>query len=348
MVSGMQRGWSILVFLAVFLARTHLCPAVPAGVYSAPPSGKAADARTGRLSRHWWERYRARRPTPEQQMALIETLRSQGRLIRASRACLALVNAWPESPQAPQAQLTYCQLLEQRRKPDKAFEEYQVLMDVFAGYFPYDEVMDRMYAIADNKATRWRRFLFFRFQTPEEAIPMFERLIVNGAHWPQIAELQYRLGYIYEKNKQYDLAIDAYGYYFQRYPYGVLAERALYAQARCATLYANQYPLSDQLHENAAVLLQGILDSYPYSDWAAEARSRLDEQQACLAASLLRQAALYDKTAFWTRNAAAKRRAYEAARICYGRVVDEFPSRREADRARARSRAINRYLERQP
>ncbi len=348
MVAGMQRGRQFRILGALILVLSGRAGAVPAGSYAAPPAAESSAVKPGRTVRHWWERYRPARPTPESQWELIESLRGEGRLIRASRACLALLNAWPGSPQAPQAQLAYCRLLEQRGKPDKAFEEYQVLVDTFAGYFPYDEVLGRMYAIADDKATRPRRFLFFKFQAPEEAIPLFEKLIGNGAQWSRAAELQFRLGRIYEKSKQYDLAVDAYGQYIQRYPFGALAEQALFSQGLCGYRYARRHPVSDELRENAVALLQGFLDAYPYSDMAAQARACRDELQAELAASLFRQAAFYDKTARLARGEPARRRALEAARICYRRVEEEFPTSPESTRARARGDAIAAQLEPSP
>jgi len=296
----------------------------------------------------WWERYRPDEATPETQLALINKFKDTGHPIRASKACLALVNAWPESAQAPVAQLIYCRLLEQRGKPAKAFEEYQFLVEAYAGFFPYDEVMDRMYAIADGIATRDRYFLFFKFKTPEEAIPLFEMLIRNGTQWKRAAELQFRIARIYENIEQYDLAIEAYGIYHQRYPMSPLAEQALFGQGRCCYEYSLENPVALDLHENAVAVLQGFLDWYPYSDMAAEARMYLTELQRDLAGGLYGQAVLYDKTARFTSDKQEQRAGLVAARICYERVIDEFPHSEWAGRAHARITEINQQRGKNP
>lgn len=312
----------------------------------------AEDQKEGtRQARHdlsWWEHYRPAEATPETQLAWINELKDAGHTIRASKACLALVNAWPESPQAPVAQLTYCRLLEQRGKPAKAFDEYQFLVEAYAGFFPYDEVMDRMYAIADGIATRDRYFLLIKFKTPEEAIPLFEKLIRNGTQWKRAAELQFRIARIYEKARQYDLAVEAYGTYHQRYSMSPLAEQALFGQGRCCYEYSCENPVALDLRKNAVAVLQGFLDWYPYSDMAAEARTYLTELQRALAGGLYGQAALYEKTARFTSDKQKYHASLVAAWICYERVIDEFPHSEWAEQANARIAEINQQTGKQP
>jgi len=302
---------------------------------------KGEPAKQARHTLSWWEHYRPDAATPAAQLDLINALKNTGHTIRASKACLALVNAWPESPQAPVAQLTYCRLLEQRGKPAKAFDEYQFLVEAYAGFFPYDEVMDSMYAIADTMATRDRYFLFFKFTTPEEAIPLFEKLIRDGTQWKRAAELQFRIARIYEKTRQYDLAIEAYGTYHQRYSVSPLAEQALFGQCKCCYEYSRENPMALDLRENAAAVLQGFLDWYPYSDMAAAARTYLAELQSDLVGGLYGQAVLYDKTARFSGDKREQRASLAAARICYERVIDEFPRSEWAERAGARIAQIN-------
>ena len=309
---------------------------------------KKSEIKQARHDLRWWEHYRPAKTTPETQLAWVNELKDTGHTIRASKACLALVNAWPESPQAPVAQLIYCRLLEQRGKPAKAFDEYQFLVEAYAGFFPYDEVMDRMYAIADAMAQRDRYFLFIKFKTPEEAIPLFEQLIRNGTQWKRAAELQFRIARIYEKTQQYDLAIEAYGIYHQRYPVSPLAEQALFYQGRCCYEYARKNPVALDLRENAVAVLQGFIDWYPYSDMAAEARVYLTELQRYLAGGLYGQAMLYDKTARFTGNKQKRRACLVAARICYERVIDEFPHSGLAEQAHIRIAMINQQREKNP
>ncbi len=319
-----------------------------AAVGAARTEPPADGAKTPRTERHWWERYRPSARTPAAQLELANRLRDDGRLIRASKAFLALVNAWPDAAEAPTAQLAYCRLLERRGKPRKAFEEYEILVRAYAGFFPYDEVLERMYAIADATAASGRNVLGFKVDAPEDAIPMFESLIQNGQQWKRAPELQFRIARIYAKNEQYDLAMDAYGLYYQRYPLSPLAEQALFGQATCAERLARQYPVAADLHENAAALFQGFIDWYPYSAMTPNARDLLAGLQQDLSGQLFRQAGLYHKTAGFTRDPEQRQARLRAARLGYERVIDEYPSSAWSDQAQARLAGLRRQQEAVP
>ncbi len=326
-------------FLLAGLCVWAVCNPVEASGVKQEKSG------TSRYAARWWERSRPQDITPEAQLERANMLRDTGHTIRAGRAYRALLNAWPASAQAPVALQNYADLLERRGKLQKAFEEYQFLTEAYSGFFPYDEVMDRMYHIADVIATRDRYFLFFKFKAPEDAVPLFEKLIANGVQWKRAAELQFRMARIYEKTEQYDMAVQAYGMYHQRYPIGALAESALFGQARCYQLYAAEHPQSLDLREEALAAVQGFLDWYPRSPMAEEARRMLETLQNELAMSLYAQARLYDRSARLAGNPEAIQSRRLAARLSYQRLLDEYPGSVWADRAMMRVRDLNSQLQ---
>lgn len=297
---------------------------------------------------HWWESKTPARLTAAEQLVYANSLKEAGSLRRAAREYRKLVFAWPDAPEAPVAQLNYAQWLQERGKYTKAFNEYQYLLQTYAGYIPYDLVLEKQYAAADVLATRDRYFLFFKFQTPEEAIPLFETMIQNGPQWSRASELQFRIARIFEKNKQFDLAADAYGVYRQRYPLGALAEQAGFGQAQCFYRYAMENPCAVDLRETAVGLLQEFLNRYPRGEMTELARTYLKDLQTRQAGDLYTQAAGYDRA---SRRLGARRQAQPllvAAQTCYRRVIDEFPSSAWADTARSRLKQVNERLEKLP
>lgn len=313
--------------------------AIPAGAplaSGAPPSaGKPAEETQKKHQLSWWESARASKSTPAAQLAYADDLRDQGRLIFASKQYRALTYAWPQAPEAPQAQYRYAQLLEKRGKDKSAFEEYQYLLETYAGFVPYEEVLERQYGIADRLATEPRRFLFFSYSAPEEAIPLFETLIQNAPQWKRAAELQFRIARIYEKNKQYDLALDAYDLYQQRYPVSLLAEQAAFGHGKCAYEYSRENPNAADLRQHAEAVILSFLESYPRSDMAAQARAFLQELQQAQAAGLYRQAQIYEQAFRRAGSSRESKAAQDAARLSFQRVIDEYPRSRWAESARA-------------
>lgn len=328
---------TIRFLVAVWLFSSLAC-AVPA------EEGGGNDKRV-RHEQSWWSRVRSDMDTPEKQLAYADGLRDRGSLKRACSEYSNLVNAWPDSSQAPVAQMNYAQVLEKRGKLTEAFNEYQYLIETYPGFFPFHEVLERQFQIADAMASRNRYFLLFRYQSPEDAIPLFEKMIQNGLQWKRSSELQFRIGRIYEKLEQYDLAIDAYALYHQRYPLGPLAEQAVFGQAKCCYLYAKKNRNAADLRENAVVTLKGFLEWYPRSDMAPQARRYLQELEMESAALLYKQSQVYLNATRYADGEAEARKCLNGARISFQRVIYEYPNSRWADTARARIREIDERLE---
>ncbi|MDO9541768.1 MAG: tetratricopeptide repeat protein [Kiritimatiellia bacterium] len=292
----------------------------------------------------WW-RGRPDRETPESQLAYADSLKNAGSIRKATSEYRVLVYTWPESPQAPVAQLNYAQLLAQRGKLIKAFDEYQFLIETYPGFFPFQEALERQYEIADKIATGHRYFLLFRYKTPEDAIPLFEKMIQSGPQWKKASELQFRIARIYEKTEQYDLAVDAYALYHQRYPMGPLAEQSFFGQAKCCYLYSRKHHNAADLRENAIATLKGFLDWYSKSDMAPQARRYLNELEADSAMLLYQQAQVYLKASHSADDQAETKKCLTGAKVSFQRLIYEFPNSRWADTAKAQIRQIDEQLE---
>jgi len=297
---------------------------------------------------HWWESASVDRNTPALQMKYADDLKKAGKLDAASKAYRALTYRWPESTEAPVAQLNYASRLDQKHKYQKAFDEYQYLIDTYAGFFPFEDVLERQYIIADTLATRTRYFLFIPYHSPEEAIPLFEKLIQNGPQWKRASELQFRIARIYEKNEEYDMAIESYAIFLQRYPLSPQAEYACFGQAKSAYLYAKENPVAVDLRENAIASLRLFIDSYPGSGMAPLSQTYLQELQMDLAKSLYEQAMDYDNFSKHASDAKESKIMLTGARVCYQRLIEEFPNSRWSETARSRLNQIYGRLEKLP
>lgn len=299
------------------------------------------DSKRVKHEQSWWKKMHPKGESPETQLAYADSLKTAGSIKSAMKEYNALVYAWPESPQAPVAQLNYAQLLEQRGELEKAFEEYQFLIETYPGFFPFQEALERQYNIADKIAGRRRYFLIFRYEAPEDAIPLYEKMIQSGLQSKKSSELQFRIARIYEKTEQYDLAIDSYALYHQRYPMGALAEQAYFSQAKCCYLYYQQNRNAADLRENATVVLKGFLEWYPRSDMAVQSRRYLQELEMESAALLYQQAQVYLNATRYTDGDPEIKKCLVGAKIGFQRLIYEYPDSRWSDTARARIRQID-------
>lgn len=319
----------------------------PAGFAQMPEAPQAKEDKGPARVKHeesWWSRTRPDQKEAAKQLEYAESLKAAGHKRKAMKVYRDLVYAWPQSLQAPVAQLNYAQLLEQNGDLTKAFDEYQFLIETYPGFFPYQEALERQFKIADKLAGRNRYFLLFRYQSPEDAIPLFEKMIQSGLQWKRSSELQFRIARIYEKTEQYDLAIDAYTAYHQRYPMGPLAEQSAFGQAKCCYLYSKKNRNAANLRENAIATLKGFLQWYPQSDMLPQARRYLKEIEMEAAQLLYEQSRIYLRASYRADDGAEEKKCLDGARISFQRLIYEFPSSRWADTARARIRQIDERL----
>ncbi len=311
---------------------------------NAAPHSTAANKPSNitRRSRHWWERRAPAKATAPEQLDYADQLLAEDRLSAAARHYRILTFAWPNSSEAPIAQFKYAEILQRREKYQKAFDEYQYLLDAYAGFCAYDAVLEQQYIIANTIATRHKRVLFVAYQDEEEAIPMFEQLIINAPSWHRAAELQFRIARIYEKNKQYDLALDAYAAFQRRFPFSTLLETAFFSELRCWYLYAQKKPNDANIRHGAISAQRVYLNAYPHSAKKDVVQAQLQELLLEEAGFLYQQARLYDNMSRHTKVPAEINTMLIAAKTSYERLRQEFPDSRWSDMAAVRINLIER------
>lgn len=284
-----------------------------------------------------WRLLRPAKDEPDTQLEYARSLREQGRLRRAQRQYRALTRYWPNSAEAPLAQLGYARTLTERSRPTRAFEAYEKLLEDYAGLFPHDQVLTRMYDLAETVMERRRgRFLFFPgFHAPERALPLFERIAEFGPRWERTPEAKLHIAQIQEQNNRLDEAVFAYDRVQARYPGTPFAEEAAFGKGRALFELAQRYPRDIDGIETAAYTLAFFVQSFPDSAQADTAVEYVRTLQGQLAEIAYEKARYYDRTA----------RQPEAAIITYERFLERFPESPQSDRARRRLEKLQKKVE---
>jgi len=247
--------------------------------------------------------------TPAGQLSYAYELYKARRYWMSGRAYLALVYAWPDSAQAPAAQLAYAQVQEHRRNYTDAFDEYQYLIDQYPGQFDYRFVLDRQFQIANYVMTEPRRFLFFpAFKAPERALPLFEQISRNAPTWERAAEVQFKIGLIHEENSEDEEAIAAYEILQNRYPNGEWAALASFHEAQCLYGVFKNRPNDENTCNAARAALVQFITTYPGNPNIAIARTYLDALNTRISTLAFERARFYDELAHRPQSAIA---AYE-------------------------------------
>jgi TolA-binding protein len=274
--------------------------------------------------------------TPALQWALAESRRTEDRRYTALRAYSALVRNWPESEEAPKAQQALARMYFDRGRYTRSFEEYQYLMDFFAGRFPFQEVVAQQFAIANHvRNQRHAQLWGFRgYASPEEAIPFYEAVVKNAPRWNGAPEAQFQIGSIHEEKRDYEAAIHAYEVLQLRYPDSPFAVEAELRRAGALYFLAKASPRDEQSSRAALVALGSFVSRHAAHPGAAVAREQAAELKEAIADLYFERAAFYDR----------QRRREKAALIAYADFVKNFPSSARSDEARRRIAALEKIV----
>jgi outer membrane protein assembly factor BamD (BamD/ComL family) len=259
----------------------------------------------------WFSFNRPAKKNPADQLAHADQLFAEGSLKKAGKAYKALAVTWPGSPESVPAQLRYARSLDARGKSEKAFEAYQTLMEANAGGFPYDDVLQRQFDLAQEMMHRrhGRLLLLGGFQAPERAVPMFEKVVQNGPRSPVAAEAQYLIGWAYEISDQLELAVVAYMTAQHRYPDTAYAEKSSFGRARALYRLSEESPNDEEALEQAWAGVVLFLNTYPQSEEIEVAKAYRDTLYSRRARTAYEKAVFYDRKA---KKPAAALQAYRS------------------------------------
>jgi outer membrane protein assembly factor BamD len=160
------------------------------------------------------------RPRAKEQLEEAQELFKEKDYTGALRSAYRVVQLWPLSDYAPDAQYLVGRCLEAKGKDEAAFKEYQALIDKYPNSGHYEDVLWRQYTIgnrflAGEWTKLWNYVPFFPSMTT--AARMFSEVVTNGPYSDVAPHAQLRIGAAYEKAHDYESAVTAYQLAADRY-----------------------------------------------------------------------------------------------------------------------------------
>jgi outer membrane protein assembly factor BamD (BamD/ComL family) len=285
--------------------------------------------------------HRPQEDSPAAQLAHAARLLVEGHDKKAAKQYLALVHQWHDSPEAVRAQLAYAEILLARDSLEKAFREFQYLIDHYAEKCSLDKVLAYQLEVADRMRTKKRgRILFYSgYRDPEAALPFLDRIIKNiqqkAPRWPRAPEVRFLQATIRETAREYSQAIKAYEILRCEYPQSPQAIEASYRRALCLWELSRRTPRDQQRCRVAISALNAFLNNYPKNKNADDAEKKIAALTQRLAGLTYEQAVFYDRAA----------RRPRAALIAYKQYLKQFPRSSMAAEARERVMALEKEQE---
>ena len=225
---------------------------------------------------------------PADQLAHAQSLAAEGSLRSAGRQALALRVYWPDSPEAPAAQLFYARTLDKRGKPSAAFDAYQFLVENYPGRFDFNEILEaqRRIALAVQNERHATFGIFPGYLAPEKAIPLWKTILTNAPQHPSAPDTHLAIGLAQLSALQYEEAVDSFFLTLNRFPNSDAAPAAAFNLLKTSAILSNEHPYDRRSLDSAlaagALFLQRFPDS-PDRDEAASILRKLRARQADLA-----------------------------------------------------------------
>jgi outer membrane protein assembly factor BamD len=218
-----------------------------------------------------------RRATAKDQLAVAEAAFKQRDYSLALKAARRVVAIFPLSDHAPQAQYLVGRCYEETHYDEKAFAEYQKVLEKYPKSENVKDVLQRQYEIAIRFLHgQWFKLWGFipMFPSMDKTAGMFEKIVKDGPYSDVAPHAQLREGAAREKQRDYPKAVKAYERAADRYhDRPVIAADALY---RAAISYRKQAATAEYDQSAAGKAIATFTDFitlYPNDPRAREAET---------------------------------------------------------------------------
>jgi outer membrane protein assembly factor BamD len=264
----------------------------------------------------------------------------------ALKAARRVVRVWPLSDYAPRAQYLVARCYEATGKEEKAFKEYQTLLEKQPKIANFDDILQRQYQIANQfLAGRWFKLWGYIPFAPsmERTAGMYGDIVKTAPYSAVAPQAQLNIGTAWEKQKtlgfkspDYPTAIQAYDTAADRYhDQPKVASEAIF---RAALAYQKEAQTPDRDQSDAGHAIAKFTDFialYPNDPRVPQAQKIIGSLKGEQARGRFDIAQFYEK-----------RKKWDGARIYYNEVLLLDPNSPYATEARQRIDQLKQRVQR--
>jgi outer membrane protein assembly factor BamD len=283
-----------------------------------------------------WQRTRAK-----DQLIVAQDAYDKKDYSTALKAARRTVKVWPLSDYAPQAQFVVGECYEAKGMDERAFKEYQVVLEKYPRFVDSEKVLRRQYEIANRfLAGEWFRLWTYIpfFPSMERTATMYGKIVKNGPFSDIAPQAQMKIGAAREKQKNFPEAAKAYETAADRYH--DRSQVASDAMFRAGLAYQKQAETAEYDQSTAGEAIATFTDFMTlYPDDA-----RVPQAQKIIASLKTEQA----RGNFTIGQYYESHNKWVSAKIYYNEVVNLLlaePNSPYATRARVRIEALNKRIQ---
>jgi len=246
----------------------------------------------------------------------------------ALKAALRVVNVWPLSDYAPQAQYLVARCYEADGRDEKAFKEYQRILEKYPKFPNYEDVLAHQYEIANlHLGGKWFKLWgYIPYPSKEKTADMYEKIVKNGPYSDIGPQAQLKIGAAREKQANYPLAVKAYETAADRYhDRPQVASDALYREGLAYDKQAKTAEYDQSTAGSAIATFSDFMAVFPNDPRVAQTQKIISSLKTEQARGSYETAKFYEKYRKWS-----------GALVYYNEVLLQDPNSPYAAEARQR------------
>jgi len=305
-----------IIIIAVFFALS-LSPAYAYWIWT-PKTGKWINPKT------------AVKPTPKEQFDLSRGFYDIKKYEDAKREFRKLLKAYPKSLEAAESQYYLGLIEDDQGNLYEAYESYQKIIDKYPFSERIPQIIEREYKIGEAfMSGQKRKALGVPLPVENPAIEIFSKVIENSTYGPWAAPAQYKLGLVLKGLLRYYEAEDAFNKVVSNYPDSEWAAPAKFQIASCRAAVSRGPEYDQGSAGEAKEKFEEFVKEHPDAVLSSEAQKNIEQLKEKEAASNYNIARFYEK-----------QKAFEAAKVYYKDVIDNYPDSGWAGKALERMQVL--------
>jgi outer membrane protein assembly factor BamD len=269
--------------------------------------------------------------TSREQLAKGQKYEKEKKYEEAMEAYRGLVNTWPLSPNAAEAQFRYAAMLYKLFDFQVSFKEFQKCLEKYPDTEHFEEILKYQYDIgclflAGEKQKVWK---IPTLPSMDKTVEMFEKVIKNGPYSPIAPMSQLKIGFAREKQHRWDDAVKAYQEVIRRYPKSDLADDAQFQIGYAYMCSAREADYDQTATNHAITAFEDYITKYPKCEKIEQARDNIAKLRTEQVKGFMNVAEFYDQ-----------QKRYESALVYYNKVIQAYPGTDLAKQAAVRVERI--------
>ncbi len=245
-----------------------------------------------------WQRARAK-----DQLDLAQTAFDKKDFGLALKSARRVVKVWPLSDYSPQAQYLVARCYEAKGQEEKAFKEYQKVLEKYPKIANYNEILGRQYDIANLfLGGKWFKLWGYIpiFSSMEKTSEMYGKIVKSGPYSDIAPKAQMKIGAAREKQKDFLLAAKAYETAADRYhDRPEVAADALYREGLAYQKLSLTAEYDQSTAGQAIATFTDFMTLYPNDKRVVEAQKIIASLKTEQARGSFQTAKFYEKYKRW-------------------------------------------------